>query len=226
MNRPDRQRRVREAAGRVGLPDWILGRRPAEISMGLQQRVGIARAIVSRPKVIVLDEPTSALDPTARAEVIELLIEIQQELETSYLFISHDLSAVRQISRRVAVLYLGQIVEEGDAAELFASPRHPYSVGLLSAVLLPNPKIRRETSIRLSGEIPSPIDLPKACYLAGRCPLVQDRCREVMPPPVQVGPGHMARCYRVDEVSRLERSVDYFGQFQAEANRILGAGVP
>jgi oligopeptide/dipeptide ABC transporter ATP-binding protein len=225
-NKADRDAKVREAAGRVGLPEWMLGRYPAEISMGLQQRVGIARAIISDPEIIVLDEPTSALDPTARAEIIDLLMRLQRELGTAYLFISHDLSAVRQVSERVAVLYLGQIVEQGLSAELFARPRHPYSVGLLSAVLLPNPKIKRETQIKLSGEIPSPIDLPKACYLAGRCPLAIDKCREVMPPEVMIAPGHMARCYRTDEVARIEKAVDYFGQFQQEANRILGAGVP
>jgi oligopeptide/dipeptide ABC transporter ATP-binding protein len=225
-NRAERDRKVREAAGRVGLPEWLLSRYPAEISMGLQQRVGIARAIISDPQIIVLDEPTSALDPTARAEIIDLLTRVQADLGTAYLFISHDLSAVRQVSERIAVLYLGKIVEQGKSAELFARPRHPYSVGLLSAVLLPNPKIRRETQIRLSGEIPSPIDLPKACYLAGRCPLAIDRCREVMPPEEMIAEDHMVRCYRHDEVARIEKSVDYFGQFQAEANRILGAGVP
>jgi oligopeptide/dipeptide ABC transporter ATP-binding protein len=225
-SRADRDAKVRQAASRVGLPEALLTRYPAEISMGLQQRVGIARAVISEPEIIVLDEPTSALDPTARAEIIDLLIRIQRELGTAYLFISHDLSAVRHLSHRVAVLYLGMIVEQGQASELFAQPRHPYSVGLLSSVLLPNPKIKRETQIRLSGEIPSPIDLPKACYLAGRCPLVEERCRSIMPPEETVGPGHMVRCYRQDEVARMEKAMDYFGQFQAEADRILGASVP
>lgn len=217
---------VREAARRVGLPEWLLLRYPAEISMGLQQRVGIARAIISKPEIIVLDEPTSALDPTARAEIIDLLIDLQRELGTAYLFISHDLSAVRQLSHRLAVLYLGMIVEQGASAALFAEPRHPYTVGLLSAVLLPNPKIKRQAQIKLAGEIPSPIDLPKACFLASRCPLVQERCRSIMPPIESLSPGHSVRCYRTDEVARIEQAVDYFGQFQAEADRILGAGIP
>ena len=217
---------VREAARRVGLPEWLLLRYPAEISMGLQQRVGIARAIISKPEIIVLDEPTSALDPTARAEIIDLLIDLQRELGTAYLFISHDLSAVRQLSHRLAVLYLGMIVEQGASAALFAEPRHPYTVGLLSAVLLPNPKIKRQAQIKLAGEIPSPIDLPKACFLASRCPLVQERCRSIMPPIESLSPGHSVRCYRTDEVARMEQAVDYFGQFQAEADRILGAGIP
>ncbi len=225
-DRSERERQVREAATRVGLPERLLTRYPAEISMGLQQRVGIARAIISKPEIIVLDEPTSALDPTARAEIIDLLIRLQRELGTAYLFISHDLSAVRQLSHRLAVLYLGMIVEQGESATMFAQPRHPYTVGLLSSVLLPNPKIKRLTQIKLSGEIPSPIDLPQACYLAGRCPLAEDRCRSVMPPVETVAPGHTVRCYRIDEVARMEKAVDYFGQFQAEADRILGASVP
>jgi oligopeptide/dipeptide ABC transporter ATP-binding protein len=226
MNRADRERLVRSATERVGLEESLLERHPAEISMGLQQRVGIARAMISEPEVVVLDEPTSALDPTARAEVIDLLIRIQRELGTAYLFISHDLSAVRHISHRVAVLYLGKIVEQGPSAKLFAHPSHPYSVGLLSSVLLPNPKIKRQTRMRLEGEIPSPINLPKACYLAGRCPLAIARCHEAMPPEEVVGPGHLVRCYRHEDVERQEQELDYFAQFQAEVERILGAGVP
>jgi oligopeptide/dipeptide ABC transporter ATP-binding protein len=224
--RPERERRVRAAARRVGLAESLLELYPAEISGGLQQRVGIARAMISEPEIVVLDEPTSALDPTARAEIIDLLTHIQHELGTAYLFISHDLSAVRHISHRVAVLYLGMIVEQGPSVKLFAQPSHPYSVGLLSSVLLPNPKLKRETQIRLEGEIPSPIDLPKACYLAGRCPLVQARCRERMPDAESAGPGHLVRCYRHLEVARHEEAIDYFARFQEQAERILGAGMP
>ena len=133
MNRTDRDARVLAAAAHVHLPASILEAYPAEISLGLQQRVGVARAIISRPEIIVLDEPTSALDPTARAEIIDLLIEVQRDLGTAYLFISHDLSAVRHVSHRVAVLYLGMIVEQGPAAKLFANASHPYSIGLLSS---------------------------------------------------------------------------------------------
>ena len=159
----------------MGLRDSTLEQFPAELSAGQQQRVGIARAIVTDPELIVLDEPTSALDPTARAEIIDLLIRLQQELETAYLFISHDLSTVRYLSHRVAVMYLGMIVELGTAKELFSHPRHPYSVGLLSSVLLPNPNLKRESAVDLAGEIPSPIDLPTGCYLAGRCPFADDQ---------------------------------------------------
>ena len=226
MNRIDREQRVREAAAQVHLPVAMLEAYPAEISMGLQQRVGVARAIISRPEIIVLDEPTSALDPTARAEIIDLLIEVQKDLGTAYLFISHDLSAVRHISHRVAVLYLGMIVEQGPAAKLFANPSHPYSIGLLSSVLLPNPNLRRETEIRLEGEIPSPINLPTGCFLASRCPMVEDGCRKARPPRTLIEPGHSVHCFRHAEVAAKTRTVDYFEQFQSEAERILSAGIP
>ena len=225
VTRTDRDRRVREAARRVGSSETLLTSYPAEISMGLQQRTGIARAIISDPEIIVLDEPTSALDPTARAEIIDLLIDVQKQLGTAYLFISHDLSAVRHISHRVAVLYLGMIVEQGPAAKLFANPSHPYSVGLLSSVLLPNPHLRRETDIRLEGEIPSPIDLPTGCFLASRCPMVEERCKAARPPVEVIEPGHLVHCFRHDEVAAQERAVDYFAAFQSEAERILSAGV-
>jgi oligopeptide/dipeptide ABC transporter ATP-binding protein len=223
--RADREKKVREAARQVGLAESLFEKFPAEISMGLQQRVGVARAMISDPDVVVLDEPTSALDPTARAEIIDLLIQIQRKLGTAYLFISHDLSAVRHISHRIAVLYLGKVVEEGPSAKVFAKPGHPYSVALLSSVLLPNPRIRSQSQIRLAGEIPSPINLPKACYLAGRCPLAIDRCREEMPPAEQVAPDHMVRCYRHADVARLDDETDQFDRFQGEVERILGAGV-
>lgn len=226
LARPDREKKVRQAARRVGLAEALLERYPAEISMGLQQRVGVARAMISEPEIVVLDEPTSALDPTARAEIIDLLIRIQRELGTAYLFISHDLSAVRHISHRIAVLYLGKIAEQGPSAKLFAQPSHPYSVALLSSVLLPNPRIRAGSKILLAGEIPSPINLPPACYLAGRCPMVIDPCRERMPPVETVAENHTVRCYRHEEVAALDKDFDSFSRFQSEADRILSAGIP
>jgi oligopeptide/dipeptide ABC transporter ATP-binding protein len=226
VNRADRERRVRDIARRVGLDEVLLDRYPSEISMGLQQRVGVARAMISNPEVVVLDEPTSALDPTARAEIIDLLIRMQQEFGTAYLFISHDLSAVRHISNRVAVLYLGMIVEHGSSEKLFAQPSHPYSVGLLSSVLLPNPRIRQKSRINLAGEIPSPINLPKACYLAGRCPLVIEKCRQHMPQLEEIAADHQVRCYRHQDVVRDSDTVDYFQSFQDEVERVLSAGVP
>ncbi|MGD9536216.1 MAG: oligopeptide/dipeptide ABC transporter ATP-binding protein [Alphaproteobacteria bacterium] len=222
--RADREKRVREVARRVSLGEVTLDQFPGELSAGQQQRVGIARAIVTDPELIVLDEPTSALDPTARAEIIDLLIRLQKELETAYLFISHDLSTVRYVSHRVAVMYLGMIVEQGTAAEIFAHPRHPYSVGLLSSVLLPNPKLKREVTVDLKGEIPSPIDLPTGCYLAGRCPFADDQCRAAMPPADQVGEGHVVHCYHFRDALRGHEALDYFEDFQAEAEFVLGAG--
>ena len=181
----ERRDRVIEAMGLVGLDRRVLRLYPAELSAGQQQRVGIARAMITRPKLLVLDEPTSALDPTARADIIELLVRLQKQLGTAYLFISHDLSTVRFISHRVAVMYLGMIVEQGDAASVFAQPRHPYSVGLLSSVLLPNPHLRRasqrqpvwgdsepdQSADRLFPCIPLPVRgrrLPRAHSTGGR----------------------------------------------------------
>ena len=215
------QERTDEVRERVGLARAMLEQYPTELSIGQQQRVGIARAIVTRPELIVLDEPTSALDPTARAEIIDLLIELQQSLRTAYLFISHDLNTVRYISKFVAVMYLGMIVERGEAAEIFARPRHPYAVGLMSSVLLPNPKLKQPSVINLEGEIPSPINLPTGCYLAKRCPLAGPPCREKMPPASSVGPGHSVYCYNYQQVAQSEDAIDYFAQFQLEAEKVL-----
>lgn len=220
----ERRRRVVDAARLVGLTDEMLELFPAELSAGQQQRAGIARAMITEPKLVVLDEPTSALDPTARADIIELLMSIQQRRGTSYLFISHDLSTVRFISNRVAIMYLGMVVEQGDATSVFAHPRHPYSMGLLSAVLLPHPHFKVDTSVSLAGEIPSPINLPKGCFLATRCPFAVDRCRSEMPPPADLGGGHIVHCFRQAELEHVERASDTFADFQVEAERILSVG--
>lgn len=228
LKMPARERRdhVAEAIERVGLRRDMLDLYPAELSAGQQQRVGIARAMITRPELVVLDEPTSALDPTARAEIIELLMKIQADLGTSYLFISHDLSTVRFISHRVAVMYLGMVVEQGKAAEVFSAPRHPYSVGLLSSVLLPHPHLSSGTSLNLKGEIPSPINLPKGCFLASRCPLVIDPCRTERPRGEDTGGGHLVHCLRHRDVAGLDRAADMFETFQREAERILGTPDP
>jgi oligopeptide/dipeptide ABC transporter ATP-binding protein len=222
----ERSERVREALDLVGLAPRTAQLYPAELSGGQQQRVGIARAMITRPKLVVLDEPTSALDPTARAEIIELLVGIQKRLGTSYLFISHDLSTVRFVSHRIAVMYLGMIVEQGEAANLFAQPRHPYSIGLLSSVLLPNPDLRQPSDVSLSGEIPSPINLPTGCFLASRCPFVVDACRSHIPPSVDLGNTHRVHCIRHDELRNIQRASDMFDRFQAESERILSVGAP
>ena len=222
VEKSDRRDRVRKAVERVGLPVDTLEMFPAELSAGHQQRIGIARAMVTNPDLVILDEPTSALDPTARADIIALLQQIQADSGTSYLFISHDLSTVRFISHRVAVMYLGMIVEQGGAAELFRQPRHPYAIGLLSSVLLPHPHLLVASEVSLAGEIPSPIDLPRGCFLASRCPFVIDRCRAEMPPLAMVGPSHLVHCFRHADTAGATQGRDTFALFQSEAIRILG----
>jgi oligopeptide/dipeptide ABC transporter ATP-binding protein len=224
LSRADRDARVREVVSRLGLTERVLDQFPAELSAGQQQRVGIGRAIITKPELIVLDEPTSALDPTARAEIVDLLIRLQRDLGTAYLFISHDLSTVRFLSHRVAVLYLGVIVEEAESEELFARPLHPYSAGLLASVLLPDPKLKRTSVITLEGEIPSPIDLPPGCPLAGRCPFADANCRLSLPSATAVRPAHYVRCYHHDKVEALDQTVDYFARFQADTNELLSVG--
>jgi oligopeptide/dipeptide ABC transporter ATP-binding protein len=224
QSRADRDARVRDVVMRLGLTERVLDQYPLELSAGQQQRVGIGRAIVTRPQLIVLDEPTSALDPTARAEIVDLLIRLQRELGTAYLFISHDLSTVRFLSHRVAVLYLGKIVEQAESEELFARPLHPYSAGLLASVLLPDPALKRTRAITLAGEIPSPIDLPTGCSLAGRCPLADAQCRLTSPPAVAVQPKHHVRCYHHDRVAAIDQTVDHFARFQADSKKLLSVG--
>ncbi|MCW6510164.1 ABC transporter ATP-binding protein [Lichenifustis flavocetrariae] len=221
MSRGDRDRRVAETAALIGLRPALLDVRPADLSAGLQQRVGIGRAIVTRPDLIVLDEPTSALDPTARAEIVDLLKALQADLDTAYLFISHDLSTVRFLSHRVVVLYLGSIAEEGPSDRLFAAPRHPYSAGLLASVMLPHPSLKAERRLTLEGEIPSPIDLPPGCPLATRCPFTESRCRDVSPPPSALGGGHLVHCYNHQKVAALGDVADQLTRFQELASRIL-----
>ncbi len=223
LDRAARERRVQEVVQRVNLPLDILDQYPTELSAGQQQRVAIARAIVTDPELLVLDEPTSALDPTARAEIIELLMRIQRELGTAYLFISHDLSTVHQVSHRIIVLYLGRVLEEGASRAVFRTPRHPYSVGLLSAVLLPSPGLRRETTFVLEGEIPSPINMPPGCPLATRCPFRIDRCSTAFPDAERIGPQHVVHCFRHEEVAAREHATDTFEEFQRIAQRILAA---
>src|SRR5574340_240605 len=224
LDKAAREKRVREVVERVNLAADVLDTYPTELSAGQQQRVAIARAIITEPELLVLDEPTSALDPTARAEIIELLMRLQRELGTAYLFISHDLSAVHQVSHRIIVLYLGRILEEGASRAVFRTPRHPYSVGLLSAVLLPSPGLRRETTFVLQGEIPSPLNLPPGCPLATRCPFRIARCSSEFPAAETVVPQHVVHCFRHEEVAAREHAADTFEQFQRAAQQILTLG--
>ncbi|WP_159097887.1 ABC transporter ATP-binding protein [Aminobacter sp. MSH1] len=221
----ERRRKRNAVLELVGLGQEDASLYPAQLSAGQQQRIGIARAMITDPDLLVLDEPTSALDPSARAEIIALLMKIQRDRGTAYLFISHDLSTVRFLADRVAVMYLGMIVEEGPTTEVFARPRHPYSRGLLGSVLLPHPGFPPSDEAQLSGEIPSPIDLPKGCFLASRCPFVIEACKTAIPPVEAVGPDHFIRCIRSDEIG-VSAQNDVFEQFQIESERILSVGSP
>src|SRR6266536_759132 len=168
--------RVRDLLGTVGLPADAAGRYPHEFSGGQRQRIGLARAIAVNPDFVVADEPVSALDVSIQAQIINLLEQLQEEFDLTYLFIAHDLAVVRHISDRIAVMYLGWIVEVSPAAELYEQPLHPYTISLLSAVPIPDPKIeRRRETILLQGDLPSPAAPPRACRFHTRCPYVQPR---------------------------------------------------
>ena len=190
--------RVRELFDRVGLSDELLDRYPHELSGGQQQRVGIARALAPRPEVMVLDEPTSALDVSVQAKLINLLRRLKEDFDLTQVFISHDLSVIGYLTDRVAVMYLGEIVELGPTAKIFLMPRHPYTGALMSAV--PGEDLLdRRTRLMLPGEVPSPINPPPACRLAPRCPFVKDRCREEKQVLQPVEPDHLVACWRAAE---------------------------
>jgi peptide/nickel transport system ATP-binding protein len=194
--------RVAELLESVGLPASLQTARPQDLSAGQQQRIAIARAMATRPDFIVLDEPTSALTPETTLEILALLQRLQTETGSSYLFISHDLTTVRFLCHRVGVMYLGQIVELGTKQQVFDTPRHPYARALLAAHLYPDPtdrRVDRENRNTLSGEVPSPVDLPNGCYLYGRCSQQQDRCGREAQPLSVLDDGRSVRCWRVAE---------------------------
>ena len=193
LDATERRAQAEAVLAEVGLGIELADRYPHELSGGQCQRVNIARALVTNPRLIVLDEPTSALDVSLRARVILLLEELRQRHGLSYLFISHDLATVRYLASRVAVMYLGVIVEEAEAAEVFDRPAHPYTRALLAAVPEPDPEVKRKP-FSLSGEIPSPIDIPGGCRLRTRCPLAKPVCAEPVPYR-EVAPGHFAACH-------------------------------
>jgi oligopeptide/dipeptide ABC transporter ATP-binding protein len=190
-----RAARVRDLLERVGLGTDAGKLYPHHLTTGQQQRVAIARALACDPGLLVLDEPTSSLDPISRGEIIALLRDLQRDLGTAFLFISHDLVTVRHISDRIGVMYLGEVVETGPVEQVFSRPSHPYTRALLSSA----PSIergRKEAAAALSGEIPSPIDLPSGCFLASRCPFVLEGCRALHPGLDPVGMSQLSRCLR------------------------------
>jgi oligopeptide transport system ATP-binding protein len=190
--------RVRELMATVGLSERFINRYPHEFSGGQQQRIGIARALASHPDFIVADEPISALDVSIQAQIINLIERLQREKNLTYLFISHDLRAIRHTSDRVAVMYLGQIVELAGAREMYRRPLMPYTKALISAVPVPDPVVEsRRQRIVLQGDVPSPIDPPPGCRFSTRCPWVVPECRQVVPPLAEILPQHFARCIRI-----------------------------
>jgi len=194
ITKEQRNQMAEHALSLVHIKSEDYGRYAHQISAGQQQRVGIARAIANNPKFVVLDEPTSSLDVSIRAEIIDLLKHLQNDVGMSYLFISHDLSTIKYLCHRVAVMYLGSIVEYGTAEQLFKNYAHPYSKALLAAVMEPDPNKKR-SDFRLSGEIPSAINLPKACPLASRCSEACEKCFKEEPEMIEVESGHFVKCH-------------------------------
>ena len=191
--------RVAEMLRLVGLSVDYARRYPHAFSGGQRQRIGIARALVVNPRLVIADEPVSALDVSVQAQILNLMQDLQEELRLTYLFISHDLSVVQYICHRVAVMYVGKIVEVASTEDLFTQPKHPYTQALLSSVPVPNPAIKSRGMV-LEGEVADPANPPSGCYFHPRCPFAKDICREQEPPLVEVSPGRYASCHFADEI--------------------------
>jgi oligopeptide/dipeptide ABC transporter ATP-binding protein len=197
--------KVRELLDRVGLQPEHVNRFPHEFSGGQRQRIGVARALALEPRLIVLDEPVSALDVSIQAQIINLLDDLQDDFGLTYLFVAHDLSVVRHVSDRIAVMYLGKLMEVSPAEELYAKPIHPYTSALLAAIPVPDPREnRRRKRVTVAGEPPNPIDPPAGCVFHPRCPHATDICRSVEPPLVEYPNGHVAACHHPLNVTQEE----------------------
>src|SRR6266568_5072391 len=199
-NRQERTDRVAQLLRLVGLRPEYMRRYPHAFSGGQRQRIGIARALALNPRLVVADEPVSALDVSVQAQILNLLLELQERLGLTYLFVAHDLSVVKHISERVAVMYVGLIVESGPPGELFATPKHPYTEALLSAVPIPDPRLRSDRII-LHGEVADPANTPPGCHFHPRCKYAQAVCREKSPVQEEIAPNHFVSCHRAKELS-------------------------
>lgn len=197
LDKYKREKRVKEILEMVELTEERLDKYPVQLTQGEQQRIGVARALATNPQVVVLDEPTSLLDIRFRAEIIVLLKRLQKKLGIAYLFISHDLVVIAQLSHRIAVMYLGRIIEEGSTDSVFESPLHPYTRALFASALFPDPDQKRG-EFQLKGEVPSPVNLPdNKCNLAPRCPQAKSYCYESLPPLKEIDDGHSVACFEV-----------------------------
>lgn len=201
LSQKEMDERVADLLNKVGLNAEYANRFAHELSGGQRQRVGIARALAVEPKFIMCDEPISALDVSIQAQVVNLLKRLQQQMGLSYLFITHDLSMVRQISNRIAVMYLGSLVEIADSEDIYIKNRHPYTKALLSAIPIADPTIERERKrILLQGDVPSPVNLPQGCNFCNRCPYATQLCKEKKPKLREIEPGHFTACHRAEEM--------------------------
>ena len=201
-NKKEREEKVLDLMNKVGLNSEHASRYAHEFSGGQRQRIGIARALATSPEFIVCDEPVSALDVSIQAQVINMFDELQDQMNLTYLFIAHDLLVVRHISDRIAVMYLGKMVELADAKEIYDRPLHPYSKSLMSAVPVPDPKIARANQrVVLSGDIPSPLNAPSGCPFRTRCPYACEACAESMPELKEVSSGHFVACHKAEEIN-------------------------